>query len=302
VWLRIDPRLGDADAASAALAERITLDVRYDTGILGIGGCGGAESDFAGYGEPIASGTLASLDGSALATGVELNPRLLGNGCLTTDERRCLIFAWEFESEGGNAGQGGAVDFDVEFAADDCGAEGNPFEATDGASGDSSLDADGDPHDSRRRRRGAPERDEPAPPARRRHRRYRRCRDGERARDGAYLSDRETFPNNGFGAGEVELVVNDTVSDGTFAVDVSEINRGHDGTERFDIEVRTNPVRVWLATDCPDASDALANVLEIKVIVDGESLTGDYRSLADVERDLVAGERLVEAVSTPMTG
>lgn len=143
MWLRIDPRLGDADAASAALAERITLDVRYDTGILGIGGCGGAESDFAGYGEPIASGTLASLDGSALATGVELNPRLLGNGCLTTDERRCLIFAWEFESEGGNAGQGGAVDFDVEFAADDCGAEGNPFEATDGASGDSSLDADG---------------------------------------------------------------------------------------------------------------------------------------------------------------
>jgi len=70
------------------------------------------------------------------------------------------------------------------------------------------------------------------------------------------ISDRETFPNNGFGAGEVELVVNDTVSDGTFAVDVSEINRGHDGTERFDIEVRTNPVRVWLATDCPDASDA----------------------------------------------
>jgi len=115
VWLRIDPRLGDADAASAALAERITLDVRYDTGILGIGGCGGAESDFAGYGDRSRPEPSRRSTAPALATGVELNPRLLGNGCLTTDERRCLIFAWEFESEGGNAGQGGAVDFDVEF-------------------------------------------------------------------------------------------------------------------------------------------------------------------------------------------
>lgn len=151
VWLRIDPRLDGADAASAALAERISLDVRYDAGVLGIGGCGGAEGDFAGYGERIASGTLASLDGSALATGIELNPGLFDSGCLSADGRRCLILAWEFDSEGGNAGQGGAVDFDVEFAADDCGAEGNPFEAggdatsdpADDAAGNGSLDAAG---------------------------------------------------------------------------------------------------------------------------------------------------------------
>jgi len=96
--------------------------------------------------------------------------------------------------------------------------------------------------------------------------------------------------------------VNDTVSDGTFAVDVSEINRGHDGTERFDIEVRTNPVRVWLATDCPDASDALANVLEIKVIVDGESLTGDYRSPPPSNETSSPANASSRAVSTPMTG
>ena len=63
-----------------------------------------------------------------MATGIELDPTLLGNGCLTTEERRCLTFTWEFDGEDGNAGQGGAVGFDVRFAADDCSAEGNPFE------------------------------------------------------------------------------------------------------------------------------------------------------------------------------
>ena len=143
VWLQIVPSFDTDDPASAALADRISLDVRYDTGILGIGGCGGAESGFADYGEPIASGTLASLDGSALATGIELNPGLLDNGCLGTGEQRCLTVAWEFDSVGGNAGQGGAVDFDVEFAADDCGAEGNPFDMTVDADGDDSADSTG---------------------------------------------------------------------------------------------------------------------------------------------------------------
>ena len=136
VWLKVDPELGNADAASRALAERIRLEVRYDTGLLGVGGCAGAESDFAGYGEPIAVGTLAELDRDPVATGIELDPTLLGNGCLTTEERRCLTFAWEFDGEGGNAGQGGAVGFDVRFAADDCSAEGNPFEMNGATGGD----------------------------------------------------------------------------------------------------------------------------------------------------------------------
>ncbi|PHQ39931.1 hypothetical protein DJ69_03555 [Halorubrum persicum] len=144
VWLQIVPSFDTNDPASAALADRISLDVRYDTGILGIGGCGGAESGFAGYGEPIASGTLASLDGSALATGIELNPGRFDNGCLSTDGQHCLIVAWEFDDEGGNAGQGGAVDFDVKFLADDCAAEGNPFEMG-GDTGDGPSDGTEEP-------------------------------------------------------------------------------------------------------------------------------------------------------------
>lgn len=128
VWLRISPQIDTTDAASAALAERISLDVRYDTGLLGIGGCGGATGNFIGYGESIADGTLASFDGTDLADGIELNPGLFESGCLTVDEQRCLVFVWTFDADGGNTGQGGAVDFTVEFAADDCGSEGNPFE------------------------------------------------------------------------------------------------------------------------------------------------------------------------------
>lgn len=129
VWLRLQlsDSFDDTDPASVALAERIRLDVRYDTGLLGIGACAGAESDFAGYGQRIADGTLADLVAGPLADGIELDPSRLGDGCLTTDERRCLIFSWEFDSTGGNAGQGGSVDFDVAFAADDCTSDVNPF-------------------------------------------------------------------------------------------------------------------------------------------------------------------------------
>lgn len=126
VWLRLVPRVG-SDSASAALADRVSLDLRYDTGILGIGGCAGAESGFAAYGERIAAGTLASFDGSALASGVELTPGGFGGGCLAPDERRCLAFSWAFDADGGNAGQGGTVDFDLSFAAVACGDEENPF-------------------------------------------------------------------------------------------------------------------------------------------------------------------------------
>ncbi|OTF12812.1 hypothetical protein [Halorubrum sp. SD612] len=135
VWLRIDPHLDGADAASAALAERVTLTVRQDTGIFGIGSCGGAEGEFASAGELIADETFADIDGSALADGIELRPGLLGDGCLAPGEQRCLTFAWEFDGEGGNAGQGGAVDSLVEFAADECGAEGNPFDGDVAAGG-----------------------------------------------------------------------------------------------------------------------------------------------------------------------
>lgn len=111
---------------------------------------------------------------------------------------------------------------------------------------------------------------------------------------GAYLSDRETFPDNVFGAGSVELVVNETVSDGAFAVDVSGIGRGPDkrAFDSFNIEVRTNPARVWLAAKCPTVNDDLSDALEVDVRVDGSSITGGFRPFATVAAGLVDGERI----------
>ena len=112
---------------------------------------------------------------------------------------------------------------------------------------------------------------------------------------GAYLSDRETFPNNVFGAGEVGLTVDDEITDGTVTVGPFAVDRttfdGRPDPERFEIGASANPVRVWLATECPDG-DRLGNALEVEVVVDGESLTGGYRPLVEVERLLATGVRI----------
>ncbi|MWV63858.1 hypothetical protein GRS48_03325 [Halorubrum sp. JWXQ-INN 858] len=132
VWMRLE--VGhDGGPESLALADRIAVDVRYDTGLLGVGGCSGAEGDFAGYGEPIASGTLAApatepgANGD-LATGVELDPGFVNNACLEPGENRCLVFRWAFPTGMGNVGKGGAVDFDVSFRAVECANPSNPFD------------------------------------------------------------------------------------------------------------------------------------------------------------------------------
>jgi hypothetical protein len=130
VWMQISPEIGD-DPASRALAERIEVYVRYDAGFLGVGGCAGAETldEFGSFGDGIFAGTLAELAIAAPADGIEVDPGILDNGCLQPGERRCLAFNWRFPvGDGGNAGRGGSVDFDVSFYAVDCAWTGNPFD------------------------------------------------------------------------------------------------------------------------------------------------------------------------------
>lgn len=130
VWMRLVVRTDAGDtAASRALAGRINLDVRYDTGVLGVGRCAGAEDGFVDFGEEIFSGTFADLGGADdAASGIELDPGLFDNGCLGSDEQRCLTFVWGFPPGRGNVGKGGRVEFDVEFYAIECDRTENPFE------------------------------------------------------------------------------------------------------------------------------------------------------------------------------
>lgn len=132
VWMRLAVRTDVDDVAAArALAGRITLDVRYDTGALGVGRCAGAESDFVDFGEEVFSGTFADLEATdGVASGIELDPGLFDNGCLGPDDHRCLTFVWGVPPGRGNVGKGGRVDFDVEFYAIECDRTENPFEGT----------------------------------------------------------------------------------------------------------------------------------------------------------------------------
>lgn len=118
---------------------------------------------------------------------------------------------------------------------------------------------------------------------------------------GAYLSDRVTLANNGFGAGTVELTIDDAVTDGLVTVDVSGIGRGPErgASDTFHVGVRTNPARLWLAADCPAVDDDLVAALQVDVRVGGRSITGGLRPFAAVATELVDGERVDDGCLVP---
>ncbi|WP_280536030.1 hypothetical protein [Halopenitus sp. POP-27] len=103
---------------SGALADVIEVALWYDTGILGIGGCRGAESMPE---NPAIETTLRDLgdqygpdsDGLIITDGLE--------DCLAEDEHFCLGFAWRIDESVTNAYQGAAADFGLAFRAEQCG-------------------------------------------------------------------------------------------------------------------------------------------------------------------------------------
>lgn len=130
-WMRINPIIGN-DQASQELADRLQVDIRYDDGLLGLGGCEGVNGDYSGYGTPIFEGSFAELKDDNLADGILIDPGFVNNSCLTPGDQRCLLLYWRFPVGDGNAGMGGSVDFDVEFGVDPCDADtANPFDTED---------------------------------------------------------------------------------------------------------------------------------------------------------------------------
>ncbi|SDY70195.1 hypothetical protein [Halopenitus persicus] len=103
---------------SGALADVIEVALWYDTGILGIGGCRGAESMPE---NPTIETTLRDLgdrygpnsDGLLVTDGLE--------DCLAEGEHFCLGFAWRIDESVTNAYQGTAADFGLAFRAEQCG-------------------------------------------------------------------------------------------------------------------------------------------------------------------------------------
>lgn len=117
-------------AGDGALASAVDIQLWYDTGIFGIGGCQGAEAGT--FGEPVVTGTLAEPETSLAATGnirtgLRLDPGVTASRCLDPGERLCLGFSWEIDEAVGNAYQGTGTTFALEFGAVGCDFEGNPF-------------------------------------------------------------------------------------------------------------------------------------------------------------------------------
>lgn len=111
-WFR--PRLTN----EGRLADVIEVELWYDTGISGIGGCDGEN----GIGdESIGSGSLRGVfTDNTLLNGVRL-------ACLGADERLCLGFTWHLPETVGNDYQGAGVSFALDFGLTYCADETSPF-------------------------------------------------------------------------------------------------------------------------------------------------------------------------------
>ena len=122
LWARLE-------SGGGSLAEATHVQMWYDTGNFGIGGCQGAEN-----GTPIdtitsENATLA--DPGAIAEGVELNPGIFDNGQIDPGDQLCIALAWTVPASVDNKFQGASTGFDLEFAAVSADDPANPFEGGD---------------------------------------------------------------------------------------------------------------------------------------------------------------------------
>lgn len=103
-----------------ALSEAINVQVWYDTGIFGIGGCEGAEN-----GTPtdvITPEGATVADPGELADGIELNPGIFNNGTIDPGDRVCIALAWQLPIGTANSFQQTSGGFDLTFTADNSGS------------------------------------------------------------------------------------------------------------------------------------------------------------------------------------
>lgn len=116
----------------------------------------------------------------------------------------------------------------------------------------------------------------------------------------AYFSDSETLASNDVDTGSLELQLTDDDSvDGTVTFDVRGIDRGASGERTVNLRIRTNPARVWLATDCPGPDDRLAEALEVRLAFAEKPVSGGWQSFAAFRRSYFDGLRLDDGCLPP---
>lgn len=122
----LEPERADADdTAEGELQDYVDVELWYDTGRGGLGGCNGVRdlSEEAVVG----AGALAEV-GDALADGTLLDFGVLGDPCIDAGSQRCLALRWSVDPDVNNVIQGDSVQFDITVAATTCDDTSNPFE------------------------------------------------------------------------------------------------------------------------------------------------------------------------------
>jgi predicted ribosomally synthesized peptide with SipW-like signal peptide len=116
----------------------------------------------------------------------------------------------------------------------------------------------------------------------------------------AYFSDREAY-RNGIRAGQVDISIDCegcSIDDGGVEMSFDTINPGEQRDKRFRIAVEddSNPIRLWLRTECPPALDPLGEALETRLSIE-RNCTGDPERLYPADEDWASLDELRRALS-----
>ncbi|WP_251343716.1 hypothetical protein [Haloplanus halophilus] len=131
----VEPEVSDGDAPTAGdpaveggeLQDHVDVELWYDTGRLGVGGCNGLR-DFSEE-AVIGRGTLAAVD-VALDGGVPLDFGVVEAACIPEGAQRCLALRWAIDPAVNNVIQSDSARLDIAVAVTACGDTTNPFEGS----------------------------------------------------------------------------------------------------------------------------------------------------------------------------
>jgi len=136
VWLGVDAytfaenslvepeRAANDTDETGELQDYVDVELWYDTGRLGLGGCNGRRD--VTEEAVVAGGTLAEV-GDALAGGIPLEFGLVDDACIAAGTQRCLALRWHLDPVVSNVVQSDSVRLDIAFAATACDEATNPF-------------------------------------------------------------------------------------------------------------------------------------------------------------------------------
>jgi hypothetical protein len=115
---------GDSSLDRSELQDYVDVELWYDTGRFGVGGCNGLRD--VTEEAVVSAGTLDAVTG-ALADGVLLDFGLVDDVCIPEDSQRCLALRWRIDAGVDNVIQSDSARLDVEFVVTACDDTTNPF-------------------------------------------------------------------------------------------------------------------------------------------------------------------------------